>query len=238
MVAVQYWLNEESTPMPATRTTVRRKTPLTKPAKSRAVLKWTYSQAVRKLAKQYSDAMKQSQRVGRPVSFRVEVDPFAAEPILSPLQEASDTVPFPVEEGSGPSPELQAALVAARDRGRLRVAEVLAADDMLSADAFADLLGTTRTTVNAKRQNGQLIGLDGTKRGYRFPTWQLDGDGRPYAALPKLFERLGKNPWAVYRLLMSPHNELNGRTGLDALRRGEAAAVLDVAESVSRGDFR
>ena len=111
-------------------------------------------------------------------------------------------------------------------------------DDMLSADAFAELLGTTRTTVNAKRQNGQLIGLDGAKRGYRFPTWQLDGDGRPYAALPKLFERLGKNPWAVYRFLTSPHNELKGRTGLDALRRGESAAALDVAESISRGNFR
>ena len=109
---------------------------------------------------------------------------------------------------------------------------------MLSADAFAELLGTTRTTVNAKRQNGQLIGLDGAKRGYRFPTWQLDGDGRPYAALPKLFEQLGENPWAVYRFLTSPHNELNGRTGLDALRRGEVAVALDVAESVSRGDLR
>lgn len=225
--------------MPATKNTsiARRKPPPTKPA-SRAAVKWTDSQAVRKLAKQYSDAMKQSQRVGRPMSFRVEVDSSTDEPVLSPIQEASDAGAFPVEAKSGRGPELRAALAAARDRGRLRAAEVLAADDMLSADAFAELLGTTRTTVNAKRQNGQLIGLDGAKRGYRFPTWQLDRDGRPYAALPKLFEQLGKSPWAVYRFLTSPHNELNGRTGLDALRRGEAAIVLGVAESVSRGDFR
>jgi hypothetical protein len=226
--------------MPAIKTTsiVRRKTSVTKPASSRAALKWTDSQAVRKLAKQYSDAMKQSQRVGRPMSFRVEVDPSAAEPILSAIEEAADSVVFPVETEGGPGSELQAALAAAQNRGRLRAAEILAADDMLSADAFADLLGTTRTTVNAKRQNGQLIGLDGAKRGYRFPTWQLDGDGRPYAALAKLFERLGRNPWAVYRFLTSPHNEFNGRTGLDALRRGEVTALLGVAEAVSRGDFR
>ena len=77
--------------MPATKTTsiVRRKAPFTKAAKSRAALKWTDSQAVRKLAKQYSDARKQSQRVGRPMSFRVEVDSSADEPVLSPIQEAS-----------------------------------------------------------------------------------------------------------------------------------------------------
>lgn len=44
---------------------------------------------------------------------------------------------------------------------------------MLSADAFADLLGVTRVTVNTKRQDGQVLGLDGAKRGFRFPAWQL-----------------------------------------------------------------
>lgn len=196
--------------------------------------------AVRKLIAQYNNAMKQSRRVGRPVSFRVEVDPATDEPFVSPIQEAENRSgpAFPVEDVGAPDPELRAALDAARERGRLRAAEVLSDGDMLNAEAFAELLGTTRATVNAKRQSGHLLGLDGAKRGYRFPTWQLDGNGRPYEALPKLFAALGQNPWAVYRFLTSPHGELEGRTGLDALRRGGAAAALAAAESIVRGDFR
>lgn len=144
---------------------------------------------------------------------------------------------FPVEEMPGPDDELRVALVAARQRGRRRVAEILAEDDMPSAEAFADLLGVSRATVNTKRQNGQVLGLDGAKRGFRFPSWQLDRDGRPYAALPKLHEALG-GAWAVYRFLVTPHGALGGRTGLDALKRGQDDDVIAAAEGVARGDFR
>jgi hypothetical protein len=64
-----------------------------------------------------------------------------------------------------PSAELQDALAAARERGRLRAADILSSEDMLSAEDFAKLLGTTRVTVNTKRQSGQILGLDGAKRG-------------------------------------------------------------------------
>lgn len=107
---------------------------------------------------------------------------------------------------------------------------------MLNADDFARLVGTTRVTVNAKRQNGQVLGLDGAKRGFRFPEWQLDADGKPYAALPTLHEKLG-GAWAVYRFLVQPHAELDGLTGRKALERGRDHEALEVAESVGR-DFR
>ena len=79
--------------------------------------------------------------------------------------------------------------------------------------------------------------LDGAKRGFRFPAWQLDRDGRPYAALPKLHAILG-SAWAVYRFLITPHGALDERTGLDALKRGHDDDILAAAESVARGDFR
>lgn len=44
---------------------------------------------------------------------------------------------------------------------------------MLSAKAFADLLGVSRVTVTTNRQNGQVLGLDAAKRGFRFPSWRL-----------------------------------------------------------------
>ena len=107
---------------------------------------------------------------------------------------------------------------------------------MLSAEAFAEVLGTARVTVNTKRQSGQVLGLDGAKRGFRFPLWQLNAEGKPFAELPILHKQLG-GAWAVYRFLVQQHGELDGLTGQQALERGKSKAVLTAAESVSR-DFR
>lgn len=195
----------------------------------------------------YGNAIARSRADGRPVSFRVDVDPEGGT-VVTPVEDAI-TTPEPVmDEASvpdpaplpdpdlAPDPDLQAALAAARARGRLRAAEILSGDDMLNADAFARMLGTSRVTVNAKRRNGQILGLDGARRGFRFPVWQLDAEGRPYAELAMLHERLG-GPWAVYRFLVQPHGELDGLTGREALARGNAKAVFAAVESAGR-DFR
>jgi uncharacterized protein YggU (UPF0235/DUF167 family) len=163
------------------------------------------------LLERYQEAVARSRKIGHRVSFRVEVDPAAGAQTITPVEEqpiASENA-FPVEDTGKPNAELEAALGAARERGRKRVAEIVAGDDMLSADAFAKLLGTSRVTVNAKRQNGQVLGINGTKRGFRFPVWQLDTDGRPFAALPALHETFGNNAWAAYRFLISPMVRLN-----------------------------
>jgi hypothetical protein len=55
-------------------------------------------------------------------------------------------------------------------------------------------------TVNARRQKHEL-GPDGAKRGFQFPAWPVDNDGKAFDALPKLFDLLGSNAWAVYRCL-------------------------------------
>ncbi|MER8880177.1 DUF1612 domain-containing protein [Mesorhizobium sp. M0437] len=158
---------------------------------------------------------------------------------LVPVEEqpiASDNT-FPVEDTGMPDAELEAALAGARARGRKRVAEIVAGEDMLSADAFAKLLGTSRVTVNARRQSGRVLGINGAKRGFRFPVWQLDKDGRPFGALPALHAMLGNSAWAVYRFLVSRHGALDGRTGLRALQQGDDASVLAAAEGMARGDF-
>jgi hypothetical protein len=191
------------------------------------------------LLNQYTKAVQLSQKAGHQVSFRVVVDPHAGAQTISIVEEEPlvGNSAFPVEEAGEPDDELMAALFSARERGHRRVAEILSEDDMLSADAFSDLLGVSRVTVNTKRQNGQVLGLDGAKRGFRFPAWQLDRDGRPYAALSKLHEIL-VGAWAVYRFLVSPHSALDGRTGLDALKRGQDGDVIAAAEGIAHGDFR
>jgi hypothetical protein len=131
-------------------------------------------------------------------------------------------------------PELPQALTAARERGRNRIAEITDRPEMLSAGEFARLLGTTRVTVNTWRQKRQVLALDGATRGFRFPEWQIGEDGKPFAALPALFERLGGSPWAVYRFLVQHHPELGKRAARDVLRAGGAAAVLKAAENAGR----
>lgn len=173
---------------------------------------------VSRLIESYGDAVERSRATGQPVRLMVEIAP-DGEPKLE--QPAADE-------------NLADAMAAARERGRLRVAEILAEPDMLSAEEFAALIGTSRVTVNTKRQNHQVLGLEGARRGYRFPRWQITRDGKPFAALPVLFDRLGNSPWAVYRFLVQHHPELDGLTGREALQRGKDKAVIETAESVAQ----
>jgi hypothetical protein len=191
------------------------------------------------LLKQYSETLENSMKAGKPYSFRVNVDPAArAQTITIEKKALSLEEALPVEEAGKPDAKLRAALTLAHERGRRRAAEILAGDDMLTAEAFAELLGVSRVTVNAKRQSGQVLGLDGAKRGFRFPIWQLDKDCLPFAVLSALYEQLGNSAWAVYRFLVSPQGALNGRTGLEAVERGRTDEVIAAAKSISRGDFR
>ena len=191
---------------------------------------------VKPLLQGYGEAFAKSREAGRPVSFRVDVSPEGDATVTSVEEVSTEPVRLPVEEVRERAPELEAALAAARERGRSRAADILAGEDMLSADEFARLLGTTRMTVNTKRQAGQVLGLEGAKRGFRFPAWQVDRDGKPYAELPILQERLA-GPWAVYRFLVQHHGALDGLTGREALERGRGRDAIAAAEGIARGDF-
>ena len=185
----------------------------------------------------YHEAAARSRAAGRAVSFLVEVYPSGRTLVTQVEDGAGGAAASLNETAHSPDAELQAALEEARRRGTARAAEIMAGEDMLSADQFAALLGTTRMTVNTKRRNGHVLGLDGAKRGFRFPVWQVDKDGKPFAALPALFERLGGGPWTVYRFLVQAHPELDGLTGREALRRGKVEQALEAAESIAQGTF-
>jgi hypothetical protein len=189
------------------------------------VSKRTAPGPIKDLIKSYSDALERSRQTGKPVRFIVAIEPEGQSKITTLEPETPDD-----------PDDLDQALAAARERGKSRATEILERADMLSADAFARLIGTSRVTVNAKRQAHQLLGLDGAKRGFRFPEWQVGDDGKPFAALPALFERLG-GAWAVYRFLIQHHPELDGLTAREALRQGMSSDVLAVAEGIAQGNF-
>jgi len=131
---------------------------------------------------------------------------------------------------------LEEALKAARERGRVRAAAILAGPDMLTARAFAKLLGVSAGTVRARRQKHEVLGIKGDKGHYRYPSWQVGRNGKPLSTLPQLREMLG-GPWTVYRFLLQHHPELGGMTALTALRRGREADVLATAANIARGAF-
>jgi hypothetical protein len=182
--------------------------------------------ATRGLLTGFVNAVKRAERTGKSVRMTVVVDPRTATPRIA------------VEEVSAPKQDtLDVALAAARRRGSARVAEILNSADMLSADAFAEEIGATRETVHKKRRRHEVLGLEGPKRGVRFPRWQLSDSGDLIPSLPQLFQAIGDHPWAVYRFLLDEHGELDGRTGLEALRAGHIAEVMATAESIGQGAF-
>jgi len=186
-----------------------------------------------------SAATSRSRSAGAPMQFIVEVKPNGTPRIVRSWGDAEGGVPAPnaLEIDAGEEAELEQLLGEARARGRHVVADILGQPEMLSADAFADHLQTTRATVNAWRQANQVLGLQGATRGYRYPVWQVGEDGRPFSALPALFDSLGGEPWAVYRFLAQHHTDLDGLTGVEALRRRQDAMVIETAMGIAQGTF-
>ena len=167
-------------------------------------------------------AAKLSQRLAAPVRMTAVFDPHRRAPQVS-------IEPVTVEPAA--AGDLELALAEARERGAKRAAEILAAPEMLSADAFARLIGVTREAVRLKRRRHEVLGLESAKRGVRFPDWQVTRDGGLLPGLPQLFERLGGNSWTVYRFLLQHHPELGGKTAIAVLRTGKMEPVLSAAES-------
>ncbi len=153
------------------------------------------------------------------------------------------TIHVKPSSGSGRTPAagevdaLDQALAAARIRGAARIAEILKAPDMVTAREFGPLVGMSHETVNQKRKAGQILGLRGSTRGYRFPTWQVTPDGLPLPGLRTLFAILGEQPWTIHRFLLTQHNELSGETALEALKAGRLEAVFGVARNIAMGVF-
>lgn len=174
----------------------------------------------------FGRAVLRAERSGNPVRMTVIVEPHSTSPRI-----AFEEVTSPAHD------ELDEALAAANTRGAARVADILNSADMLTADAFAEEIGATRETVHKKRRRHEVLGLEGPKRGVRFPKWQLNLSGELLPGLPFLFQALGDHPWAVYRFLLQEHPELDGASALDGLRRGRIEDVIAVAGTVGAGAF-
>lgn len=128
-----------------------------------------------------------------------------------------------------PDDDVPAAEVRALLAGSLAARQQrLAAADMISTDEAAQLVATTRVTINAWIAKGRAVGLTQTKRGFRMPRWQFEPS--MWEALPKLSTALGTTEgWALLSFLESPHGALDGRSPRQAIEQGQAGRVIDIA---------
>jgi hypothetical protein len=129
------------------------------------------------------------------------------------------------------------AIATARKRGAEIAAKILSGPEMLTGERFAELVGMTRMAVHKKLKKHQILGLEGAKRGFRYPKWQLGDDGRPVAGLSDLLPKFGSETWAAYRFLLQYHAGLGEMTAIAALKAGRKKAVIEAAESALSGDF-
>lgn len=182
----------------------------------------------------YRRALARSLQAGRGVSMHVVVRPDGTVDLrrmpVTPPASVADVAPAPAED-------LDGALSRARARGDARAALVLNGQDMLSADAFGDRLGVTRETVNTWRKARAVLGLERAKRGLRYPDWQINDAGRPYAVIPRLFEVIGDDPWAVFLFLTRPQSALDGRAGREVMAEGRDEDLIEAARGRGLGDF-
>jgi hypothetical protein len=182
------------------------------------------SAKVRSVLAKVERALGQAETARRPVRLTILVEPGkrASRIDVETLEQPDD---------------LDLALSEAHARGAARATEILSGPDMLGADDFARLIGMTREAVRQKLMRREILGLQGAKRGVRYPAWQVTGDGALLPGLPQLFAILGDSPWAMYRFLTQPNPAFKGKPPLDGLRAGESAPVFAAAEGQAQGDF-
>lgn len=182
--------------------------------------------ALSKVIAKYADTAAKAKRTGKV---------FVVTYSVSPKGQIEVVYETPAEKPA--TSTLDAAIARAKDRGATKVADILKGADMLTARDFGPLIGTSHETVNIKRKRHEVLGLEGTTRGVKYPRWQATDDGRPLPGLAVLFEVLGDQPWTVYRFLRAAHPELGGRTALDTLKAGEIPAVIGAAKNQAAGAF-
>jgi hypothetical protein len=182
--------------------------------------------ALSKVIANYADTAAKAKRTGKVFVVTYRVSPNGK---IEVVREAPADKP-------AASP-LDAAIARAKGRGATKVADILKSADMLTARDFGPLIDASHETVNAKRKRHEVLGLQGSKRGLRYPRWQVTADGRELPGLPQVFEVLGDQPWTVFRFLRASHPELGGQTALDALKGGKVEAVVDAAKNQAGGAF-
>lgn len=110
-------------------------------------------------------------------------------------------------------------------------------EEVLNSNEVAARLGLkSRQSVHDWLHKGKILGWQSAKRGYLFPTAQLDERNRPIEGLGEVVA-LFEDAYAAWRWMTTPQNALDGDTPLAMLTSGERDQACAAAEGYLRGDF-
>lgn len=104
--------------------------------------------------------------------------------------------------------------------------------DMITTDAAAEIVGTTRVTINTWIKSGRCIGVEGLTRGFKLPVWQFEPMVWP--AVQGLSKNLGtKDGWTLLHFMETPIEALDGNSPLKVLEHGlvEISRILQLAQA-------
>ncbi|MDE0293337.1 MAG: hypothetical protein OXH92_21915 [Bryobacterales bacterium] len=112
-----------------------------------------------------------------------------------------------------------------------------AAEILLTSEELAARTGLrTRQSVHDWRRKGRIVGWQNARRGYVFPSAQLDERDRPLAGLDRV-TALFADGHAAWVWLTTARPSLDGAEPLALLVRGEVERVAEAAQGDRQGDF-
>jgi hypothetical protein len=135
--------------------------------------------------------------------------------------------PEAMEKLTEEDPFTAARLRGVRERERLLSEE----GGTWTAEQVAKHLRLTRQTVNLRRKQGSLLGLDAGRHGFRYPAWQfartgtIEGLEQTLAALKHL------DPWMQQSFMLGKNSRLKGKRAIDILRDSDVRSVVRAASA-------
>ena len=109
--------------------------------------------------------------------------------------------------------------------------------ETISSEEIAKRLNTNRETISQWRAGGRLLGVEGAKRGVRYPIAQIGKNLAPLSGIQQVLEAMDGDHWEAWRFLAGEIDELDNATGFDALRAGRIEELLEVLEARANGSF-
>jgi hypothetical protein len=91
--------------------------------------------------------------------------------------------------------------------------------------------GVSRQAVEERRRRRTILALRTADGVWVYPAFQLDARNQVLRGLPAVLQALegSLDDWTIASLLLRPQPLLDGRSFIEALRAGDAAAVVAVA---------
>lgn len=164
--------------------------------------------------------------LGADVSSQLQIGNFEAK--IRPLAEIDSSEALPLDD-------LDRAIAAAEERGKVAVAAMADTEEMLSTAEIAERIEISRQAVAKRRDYGQILALKAGPKSLRYPDWQILPTGQVVEGIQEILQRLDGDGWAAYRMLKEIAPDGSDRPLYELLRDGDTETVLAHIDGILGG---